>query len=174
MRDLNRRQARWCLYLSRFVFKVIYKKGESMQADALSRFSKDHVSDRDDNRQVQVLGPQYFLAAAHSHFRPEVDSLGDHIRIAVQRETEVIEGLKSIDKTAPKALTDGTALWEEDDGFVYYKGKLYVPNDRVLRRDVVKTCHDSITTGHPGRMELLNLSAAIIGGHAWEVLSLLM
>ena len=43
-----------------------------MQADALSRFSKDHVSDQDDNCQVQVLGPQYFLAAAHSHFRPEV------------------------------------------------------------------------------------------------------
>ena len=49
MRDLNRRQARWSLYLSRFNFKVTYKKGESMQADALSRFSKDHVSDREDN-----------------------------------------------------------------------------------------------------------------------------
>jgi hypothetical protein len=81
MRDLNRRQARWSLYLSRFTFKVLYKKGELMQADALSRFSKDHVSDRDDNRQVQVLGPQYFLAAAHAHFRPEVDSLGDRIRV---------------------------------------------------------------------------------------------
>jgi hypothetical protein len=45
MRDLNRRQARWSLYLSCFDFKVIYRKGESMQADALSRFSKDHVSD---------------------------------------------------------------------------------------------------------------------------------
>ena len=62
-----------------------------MQADTLSRFSKDHISDRDDNHQVQVLGPQYFLAAAHSHFRPEVDSLGDCICIAVQREAEVME-----------------------------------------------------------------------------------
>ena len=43
--DLNRRQARWSLYLSRFNFKVTYKKGETMQADALSRFAKDHVSD---------------------------------------------------------------------------------------------------------------------------------
>ena len=49
MRDLNRRQAHWSLYLSRFNFKVTYKKGKSMQADALSRFSKDHVSDREDN-----------------------------------------------------------------------------------------------------------------------------
>ena len=128
-----------------------------MQADALSRFSKDHVSDREDNRQVQVLGPKHFLAAAHSHFRPEIDSLGDRIRLASQREAEVIEGLKSIDKTAPKALTDGTAMWEEDDGFVYYKGKLYVPNDRTLRREVVKTCHDAVTTGHPGKNSTIEL-----------------
>ena len=45
IRDLNQRQARWSLYLSRFAFKVTYKKGESMQADALGRYSKDHVSD---------------------------------------------------------------------------------------------------------------------------------
>ena len=36
MRDLNRRQAQWSLYLSRFTFKVTYRKGESMQADPLS------------------------------------------------------------------------------------------------------------------------------------------
>jgi hypothetical protein len=157
MRDLNRRQARWSLYLSRFDFKVIYRKGESMQADALSRFSKDHVSDRDDNRQVQVLGPQHFLNAAQSHFRPEVDSLGDRIRWASLREAEVIEGIKSIDKTAPKVLTDGVAMWEEDDGFVYYKGRLYVPNDSPLRKDVVRSCHDSLTTGHPGKNGTIEL-----------------
>ena len=156
-RDLNRRQARWSLYLSRFDFKVTYRKGETMQADALSHFAKDHVSDQEDNRQVQVLGPKHFLAAAKDHFRPEMDVLGDRIRWASLREAEVIEGLKSIDKTAPKALMDGTAMWEEDDGFVYYRGKLYVPNDRSLRKDIVKSCHDSIIAGHPGKNGTIEL-----------------
>ena len=31
-----------------------------MQADALSRFAKDHVSNQEDNRQIQVLGPKHF------------------------------------------------------------------------------------------------------------------
>ena len=105
-----------------------------MQADALSRFTKDHVSDREDNHQIKVLGLQHFLNIAQSHFCPEVDSLGGHIKWASLREAEVIEGLKSIDKTTPKALTDGTAMWEEDNGFVYYKGRLYVPNDRQLHK----------------------------------------
>ena len=155
--DLNRRQARWSLYISRFDFKVTYRKGETMQADALSHFAKDHVSDQEDNCQVQVLGPKHFLAAAKEHFHPEIDTLGDHIQWASLREAEVIEGLKSIDKTAPKALTDGTAMWEEDNGFVYYKGKLYVPNDRSLRKDIVKSCHDSIIAGHPGKNGTIEL-----------------
>ena len=50
-----------------------------MQADASSRFAKDHVSDQEDNHQVQVLGPKHFLAAAKEHFHPEVDTLGDRI-----------------------------------------------------------------------------------------------
>ena len=74
MKDLTRRQARWALYLSRFAFTITYKKGDSMQADALSRFSKDHVRDNEDNRQVQVLKPKHFLSATQAHFRPEVDS----------------------------------------------------------------------------------------------------
>jgi hypothetical protein len=134
-----------------------------MQADTLSRFSKDQVSDKEDNRQVQVLKPEHFIRAAKTHFVPEVDSLGDRIRWASLREAEVIEGLKSIDKTAPKALTNGTAMWEEDDGFVYYKGRLYVPNDRKLHQDVVKSCHDAILAGHPGK----NGTTELVSRYYW-------
>ena len=124
-----------------------------MQADALSRFSKDHVSDRDDNCQVMVLEPGHFTKVAAAHFKPTSDSLGDCIHQASAREAKVIEGLWSIDKTTPKALTNGVAMWEEDNGFVYHMGKLSVPNVRELPKDVVKSCHDSLTIGHRKRTE---------------------
>ena len=158
MRDLNRQQARWSLYLSRFDFKITYRKGESMQANTLSRFAQDHVHDREDNRQLHVLGPQHFESVAAAHHKPaRTDTLGEHICLASQQEAEVLEGLKSIDKNAPKALTDGTVLLEEEDGYLYHKGRLYVPKVKELHRDVVKTCHDSLTMRHPGKNGTLEL-----------------
>ena len=95
---------------------------------------------------------------AAAHYKPaSTDTLGDHICLASQQEAEVLERLKSIDKKAPKALTDGTALWEEKDGYVYHKGRLYVPNVKELHRDIVKTCHDSVTMRHPGKNSTLEL-----------------
>jgi hypothetical protein len=57
----------------------------------------------------------------------------------------------------PKALTDGMARWEEEDGFIYYHGKLYIPNVKELHREVVKQCHDSVTAGHPGKNGTIEL-----------------
>jgi hypothetical protein len=48
-------------------------------------------------------------------------------------------------------------MWEEDDGFVYYKGRLYMPNDRQMCKDVVRSCHDLLTTGHPGKNGTIEL-----------------
>ena len=89
MRDLNRQQAWWSLYLSCFDFKITYRKGESMQADTLSRFAQDHVHDREDNRQLHVLEPQHFDSVAAAHYKPaSTDTLGDRICLASQQECQ--------------------------------------------------------------------------------------
>ena len=95
-----------------------------MQADALSRFATDHVSDREDYWQIMVILPKHFQTVAAAHYKPASDTLGECIRQASAREAKVIEGLRSIDMITPKALTDRTTLWEEEDGFVYHKGRL--------------------------------------------------
>ena len=60
-------------------------------------------------------------------------------------------------KTSPCALTEGVAAWEEEDGLVYFKGRLYVPNEHALRWEVLQTCHDNLTAGHPGKNGTLEL-----------------
>jgi hypothetical protein len=54
-------------------------------------------------------------------------------------------------------------MWEEDNGFVYYKGRLYVPNDCKLRQDVVKSCHDNILAGHLGK----NGTTELVSRYYW-------
>jgi hypothetical protein len=57
---LNRRQARWSLYLSRFNFTLHHKPGRSMgKPDALSRRA-DHGSGHGDNDNLTLLSQSYF------------------------------------------------------------------------------------------------------------------
>ncbi|KAH4195582.1 hypothetical protein HBH42_073960 [Parastagonospora nodorum] len=62
-KKLNRRQARWSLFLSQFDFKIAYAPGNTnVEADALSRRPQDVPEDATDeritNNDVIVLGPK--------------------------------------------------------------------------------------------------------------------
>jgi hypothetical protein len=87
--------------------------------------------------------------------------LTDRIRQQGTREAEVLKGLANLQKAGPKHLANGLPEWSEDDGLVFHRGRLYVPSDLELHRDVLKQCHDNPTAGHPGEhgtYELLNRS----------------
>jgi hypothetical protein len=63
-KKLNRRQARWSLYLSRFDFSLHHRPGRSMgKADALSRRA-DHGDGSKDNNDVVLLDPGLFAIRA--------------------------------------------------------------------------------------------------------------
>jgi hypothetical protein len=47
--------------------------------------------------------------------------------------------------------------WKVEDGLVSYDGKVYVPKDEGLRKEVVALHHDSPTSGHPGLWKTLEL-----------------
>jgi transposase InsO family protein len=120
------------------------------KADALSRRSDHQVVDAEDNNEVQVLKPLHFRAAA-TRTLIDRDDLTERIRKGVTREASVLEAMEKLRKDGPHKLTDGTLEWEERDGLVYYKGRLYIPADEGLRQAVVEQCHDAPTAGHPGR-----------------------
>ena len=128
--DLSRRQACWALWLSRFQFHMIHRPGKAnAQADALSRMAHHQVSDSEDNRQQTVLKPEHFgqIAASILH-----NPLEDHIRQASQREAQVLEGLRELKEKGLQWLANGIAEWEENEGLVYHKGRMYIPPDNGL------------------------------------------
>jgi hypothetical protein len=130
---LNRRQARWLLYLSRFDFTLHHKPGRSMgKPDGLSRWA-DHGSGQGDNDNLTLLA----------------------LKVDVQEES-VAKAARELQKDNGRG-TIKSAEWSESDGLLMFHSKIYVPNDRDLRRRIVEQHHDTCIAGHAGRFKTLEL-----------------
>ena len=60
------------------------------------------------------------------------------IRRNITREKEVVQALEKRD-----GLT-----WEEDR-VVYMEGRIYIPNNRKTKEEILKENHNSVDMGHP-------------------------
>jgi hypothetical protein len=158
-KQLNRRQARWSLYLSRFDFTLHHKPGKSMgKPDALSRRA-DHGTGADDNSDIVLLSPKLFAIRALEGlqlFGPERGILRD-VRQGVKdpEEEPVAKAVRELRKSSTRSLR--SAEWSESDGLLYFRGRIYVPPTSDLRRRIVSLCHDTKIAGHPGRFKTLEL-----------------
>ena len=75
----------------------------------------------------------------------------------MDRDPEVTLALRLLNEHRPHQLTNGLHNWEEHNGLVLYKGRVYIPKTPDLRKSIVRLCHDSSSTGHPGRHATLEL-----------------
>jgi len=62
------------------------------------------------------------------------------------REKEIIQALKKED-----GLT-----WEED-GVVYMERRIYIPNNKKIKEEILKENHDLADMGHPGQYRMLEV-----------------
>lgn len=116
----------------------MHRLGKSMgKSDALTRSASTEVSDADDNRNQIVLVPRQLHSIATTVVAGP-NLIEDRIHISSNKEAKVVANLERMQRTGPRKLTNGAAEWEEDNGLVYYRGKLYVPNDTEIRREILK------------------------------------
>ncbi|KAF4569440.1 hypothetical protein EYR36_009231 [Pleurotus pulmonarius] len=158
---LNRRQARWSLYLSRFDFTLQHRPGRTMgKPDALSRRS-DHSDGKDDNKDVVLLKPSYFAVRATGvTLEGEEKDILTAIRTGVRDakfEDAVAKAAEELKKVQGSRKTVRSAEWSQSDGLLMFRGKIYVPDSPDLRRTIVAQHHDSKVAGHAGRWKTLEL-----------------
>jgi len=83
----------------------------------------------------------------------------------IKRKTTVEEGniLRKIkrnttrEKEVVQALKKEDGLTWEKDGVVYMKGRIYIPNNKKIKEEIIKENHDSVDVGHPGQHRILEL-----------------
>jgi len=79
----------------------------------------------------------------------------DWVRGCTDQDKSVVHALKE--------LSSGANLrgdkWEEHDGLVLFRGKVYIPLNAQLRHDIVEAHHDTPVTGHLGQWKMTELVA---------------
>ena len=108
---------------------------------------------KEDNKDVQLLKDKMWSRKSTSKIqvfdgkkRGDESDIIKKIRKNNTREKEVIQAIKK---------EDGLA-WEEDD-VVYMEGKIYVPNNKDLKEEILREHHDPADVGHPGQYRMQEL-----------------
>ena len=90
-------------------------------------------------------------------------NLRDKIAIATQADDLAMKIRDCLQKQLPPPMHTALSNWTFTDGLMTYKGKVYVPTNTELHKEVVTSFHDSPLAGHPGFFKMLHL----IKGHYW-------
>ena len=83
----------------------------------------------------------------------------------IKRKTTVEEGdiLREIkrntirEKEVFQVLKKENGLTWEEDGVVYIEGRIYVLNNKKIKKEILKENHDLVDVGHPGQHRMLEL-----------------
>ena len=122
----------------------------NMKADILSQ--KDQVNTKEDNKDVQLLKDEMWTRKVIAkvtmleRMMTEESNIIKRIQRNNIREKEIVQTLEK---------NNGMA-WEEDR-VAYIEGRIYVPNNKELREEILKENHDPLDIGHPGQHRMMEL-----------------
>ena len=78
------------------------------------------------------------------------------LKEGIEADRVMGEKLKQILTSGPRHVTKGLQDWNYEDGLFLYKGLVYVPNNKNLKRKVTQLFHDNVM-GHPGQWKTIEL-----------------
>jgi hypothetical protein len=158
---LNRRQARWSLYLSWFDFALFHQPGRLIgRPDVLSR-CLDH-SARFENLDVTLLWPELFQIWAMEGIAvdgPEIPLLHDVWKVFAN-ELELEDPVALVTRELLKnrrAPSPRSAEWQISDGLLLFPSKIVVLWNKDLCCQIMEQHYDTQVTGHAGCFKLLEL-----------------
>jgi hypothetical protein len=129
------------------------------KADALSRRPDLEGDKRNDNQDQTLLKPEYFAIRAnetgHVLIGGEEEELVKCIRESEAAEDEVVKAVEEMKKAKVSSLKGNK--WKLEEGLVLKDGKVYVPKDEKLRRDIIRLHHDTPIAGHGGQWKTVEL-----------------
>jgi len=128
------------------------------KADILSR--KEQVNTKEDNKDVQLLKDEIWTRKT----TVKIMMLGRKVMI---EESDIVKKIwrnNTREKEIIQALEKKDGLAWKEDGMAYMEGRIYVPNNKKLRKEILKEHHNPVDIGHSGQHQMLELLKRITGG----------
>ena len=147
--NLNWRQARWALYLSRFDFVLKHISGSKMgKADRLSRRPDWEIGIEKDNEEQTLVKKEWLEAKRIRVTEVIIEGMDllDKVRKCEARDDEVVKAVEEMKQAGVKMLRDEE--WHQEDSLMLKEGKVYVPKNDKLRAEVIRLHHDTSVRGH--------------------------
>ncbi|KAK1681340.1 hypothetical protein QYE76_042188 [Lolium multiflorum] len=148
-KELNMRQRRWLELIKDYDMEIHYHPGKAnVVADALSRLPCQLNS--------MIAKEQPSLHQEFEHFRMELVSEGYLASIELQptligQIKEAQKGNASIDGIKSQiAAGKAPGFTIDEEGVLWYNGRLCVPSDSELKQVILKEAHDTLYSIHPG------------------------
>jgi len=153
---LNRRQAQWALFLSRFDFKLVHVPGTKMgKADGLSRQLDWQEGVGKENKDRTLVKKEWLDTRAIEEVVIEEVDILDRIRKSKAVDDEIVKVVEEMKKANVKVLRNEE--WREEDGLMLKDGKVYMPKDEELRAEIVWLYHDMLVGGYGGQWKTVEL-----------------
>ena len=133
-----------------FVLQHIPEKTNT-KADILSR--KEQVNIKEGNKNVQLLKDEIWTRKT----TVKITMLG---RKVMTEESDIVKKIwknNTREKEIIQALEKKDGLAWEEDGMAYIEGRIYVPNNKKFREEILKEHHDPADIGHLGQHRMLEL-----------------
>ena len=151
-RSLSPRQIRYAERLSRFNLVLVYRPGvQNGAADALSRIYAPEEEEGAASTTHDALLPKpisfssLFISAVSQGSVSETLPILDQIKLYYNSDPITAALLK--DLAQDQGVHDEYKL---DDGLLFFQGRIAVPDNINIKREILSACHDGATAGHFG------------------------
>ncbi|THH01894.1 hypothetical protein EW145_g6836 [Phellinidium pouzarii] len=147
-RRLTPRQSRWNLFLSQFDISITHKPGKDIPgADSLSR-RPDYGTEPDEE---QTLLPNTLFIG-----RIDVDL---HNRIKESQATDQLANtiLRAKTLNIPSPFKFSLDDWTTDSDLLLFRKRIYIPDNKDLKQQILHLFHDLPSFGHPGIFKTTSL-----------------
>ncbi|KAG0153712.1 hypothetical protein PDIDSM_2367 [Penicillium digitatum] len=153
---LNRRQARWSEFLSRFNFKITYRPGKQ-EPPATAEVPPTITVPPDIADPPITAAPETRVRFIENNLPEPPSTIKDLLLEAYNQDKVVQSILEALDKNASRHPEITLADCERRGNYLYYRNRLYVPDNDELKAEILRLCHDKPTVGHPGRSKTYEL-----------------